>query len=139
MTRKQYREAVEEMRINALRLAGLLVLELPDRATPRSAIARQGGSTHDNATLRAIAGQIDQVLVSFNRLQETLGLPVSVQGRFARFLNLNPETPTVSTTKKTPVKTAPKSASKPPPKSKPSDKAVNPRGGAGHRSDSNRS
>jgi hypothetical protein len=133
MTLKQYREAVEELRTNALRLVGLLIIELPDRTTPRSAFARQGGSTHDNTTLRAIAGQIDQVLLSFNRLQEALGLPAGAQGRFARFLKLDPENEPVSNSKPKATKPTPKADPKPAPKPKPSSKpAVNPRGGVGH-------
>lgn len=106
MKPKDYRHRVEELRTQALRLVGVLVLELPDRTTPHSAFAREGGSALDNTTMRAIAEQIDNVLYSYDQLQECLG--VSHGGRFRDFLNYDPipVTKNTASTKKTAAKTA---------------------------------
>jgi hypothetical protein len=108
MKSEDYRLCVEELRINALKLVGLLSLELPDRTTPESAFARRGGSSQDNETLRAIAGQVDQVLYSFCELQETLGLPNRAEGRYRRFLS-----PATESTAMAATATEPKPTKKP--------------------------
>jgi hypothetical protein len=141
---KAFKQAREDLLFDALGLAGLVATLLPRDVRPDSAFARMGGSQWRNHDLMTIAKKLEDLTFRFDAVQHCLGLP----DHSARFghpapessqitINLDSENETVSTPtpKQTQTKT-PKSAPKP--KSGAGKPAVNPRGGAGHRSDSNR-
>jgi hypothetical protein len=147
---KAYKQAAEDLLFDTLGLAGLIATLLPRDVRPDSAFARLGGSQWRNHDLMTIAKKLEDVTFRFDAMQFCLGLP-DHDARFGHpapdstqiTINLNPETQNMGVPKTKPPASKPKSASKPPKQApKPKSGAGKPPihgGGAGHRSDSNRS
>jgi hypothetical protein len=86
MNVKAYNKTILDLRESLLKATGLASLALPGNLDRRSAFARMGGTSHDNHVIRALAEQLDCVLVEFGRLQTAVGLPDRSEPRFERFL-----------------------------------------------------
>jgi hypothetical protein len=82
MDPKKYAQASLKLREQALRVAGLIALNVPDTANAKSEFIQDGPVSALNPMLKGIGDAIDDLMHYYNELQRAMGLDRNDVGRF---------------------------------------------------------